>query len=91
MSKLDRETFMSRIQGIVGDATDDDTLAFIADMTDTYDGLSAPSDFEEKYNALLADNEKLRKEYKDRFFAGSKPDTPPDKGASELTYDDLFK
>lgn len=95
MPKLERDAFMERIKAIVGDATDDDALSFIADMTDTYDGLAQPSDWEEKYNAEHAAHEALRKEYKDRFFSGGtngQPDPEPDKpGAEEITYEDLFK
>ena len=95
MPKLERDAFMERIKAIVGDATDDDALSFIADMTDTYDGLAQPSDWEEKYNAEHAAHEALRKEYKDRFFSGganSQPDPEPYKpGAEEITYEDLFK
>lgn len=95
MPKLERDAFMERIKAIVGEATDDDALSFIADMTDTYDGLAQPSDWEEKYNAEHAAHEALRKEYKDRFFSGGgtpSPDPEPDKpGAEEITYEDLFK
>ena len=95
MPKLERDAFMERIKAIVGEATDDDALSFIADMTDTYDGLAQPSDWEEKYNAEHAAHEALRKEYKDRFFSGgttSQADPEPDKpGAEEITYEDLFK
>ena len=95
MPKLERDAFMERIKAIVGEATDDDALSFIADMTDTYDGLAQPSDWEEKYNAEHVAHEALRKEYRDRFFSGggtppdgSEPDKP---GAEEITYEDLFK
>ena len=95
MPKLERDAFMERIKAIVGEATDDDALSFIADMTDTYDGLAQPSDWEEKYNAEHAAHEALRKEYRDRFFSGgtnSQPDPEPNKpGAEEITYEDLFK
>ena len=94
MPKLERDAFMERIRAIVGEATDDDALSFIADMTDTYDGLAQPSDWEEKYNAEHAAHEALRKEYRDRFFSGvtnSQPDPEPGKpGAEEITYEDLF-
>ena len=95
MPKLERDAFMERIKAIVGDATDDDALSFIADMTDTYDGLAQPSDWEEKYNAEHAAHEALRKEYKDGCCSGgtnNQPDPEPDKpGAEEITYEDLFK
>lgn len=95
MPKLERDAFMERIKAIVGEATDDDALSFIADMTDTYDGLAQPSDWEEKYNTEHAAHEALRKEYRDRFFSGGgtpPPDAEPDKpGAEEITYEDLFK
>lgn len=95
MPKLERDAFMERIKAIVGEATDDDALSFIADMTDTYDGLAQPSDWEEKYNTEHAAHEALRKEYRDRFFSGGgtpPADPEPDKpGAEEITYEDLFK
>lgn len=93
MPKLERGAFMERIKAIVGEATDDDALSFIADMTDTYDGLAQPSDWEEKYNTEHAAHEALRKEYRDRFFSGgTTPPAEPDKpGAEEITYEDLFK
>ena len=96
MAKLERDAFMERINAIVGEATDDDALSFIADMTDTYDGLAQPSEWEEKYNTEHAAHEALRKEYRDRFFSGSpeppkQPPAEPDKpGAEEITFDDLF-
>ena len=93
MAKLERDAFMERIRAIVGEATDDDVLSFIADMTDTYDGLAQPSEWEERYNAEHAAHEALRKEYRDRFFSGSSeqpPDEPDKPGAEEITFDDLF-
>lgn len=100
MAKLERDAFMERIKAMVGDATDDNALSFIADMTDTFDSLAQPSDWEARYNAEVEAHNELRKQYKERFFAGNTgpandPSTPPGEpsphGAEEITYDDLFK
>lgn len=69
-----REDFMSRINSLVGDRTDDEALGIIADLSDTYGELSKKevvnvdelnSNWQAKYDAL--DNE-WRNKYKDRFM-----------------------
>lgn len=79
-----------------GDETDE-TIAFIEDVADTLDDLTAKAadstNWEEKYNQLDAD---WRKRYKERFFTGE--DQPEDEEEFEeeekeekTTYEDLFK
>ena len=72
MAVLDRDTFFQRVKERVGDATDDETLAFVEDITDTYndmetrakgDGVDWKSKYEESENTW-------RRKYRERFFAG---------------------
>ena len=71
MAVLDRDTFFQRVKERVGEATDDETLAFVEDITDTYndletrargDGVDWKSKYEESENTW-------RRKYRERFFA----------------------
>lgn len=77
-----------------GDETDE-VLAFIEDVTDTLDDLTAraadSTNWQERYNQLDAD---WRKRYKERFFTGE--DQPEEEEEFEeaeekVTFEDLFK
>lgn len=99
MPQLNREDFMTRIKAIVGEADDDESLSFIADMTDTFDAMSQPSDLQAELDAEKKAHADLRKKYKERFFSGAPADKPNKQpsdethphGAEEITFDDLFK
>ena len=96
MARLSREDFTKAITTVIGDRSDEDSVKFIEDMTDTYNGLEADknvsvTEWEQKYNAL---NETWSKRYKDRFLSGS--DEQQNNGNHETdnepkTYNDLFK
>lgn len=98
MAVLNRDDFMARINERVGDDTSDEALAFIEDMTDTFDNLSSNTDKEEwekKYNEL---DTMWREKYKARFMdPGTDPqhvideqiDDVKDDG-TETTFEDLF-
>ena len=81
-----REAFASAVQGIIGDRTDDDAIAFVQNMFDTYDGANHGIT-QEAHNKAIEDaraetEATWRKKYMDAFF--SKPDesisgtNPPD-------------
>lgn len=68
MAVLSKEVFLNLIKEITKDSTDDDTLKFIEDATDTINSLSDTDgeDWKTKYE----DNDKMwRQKYKDRFFS----------------------
>lgn len=72
MAVLDRDTFFQRVKERVGDATDDETLAFVEDITDTYNDLETRAkgdgtDWKQKYEDSEAT---WRRKYRERFFAG---------------------
>ena len=93
-----REAFLKRIGDRIGDSSSDEDIAFLEDMTDTYDALQSNTD-QETIQRLTAENDELRKKYRERFFkpADSTKDDPDDDEDSEpqekilSSFDDLFK
>lgn len=100
MAILNREDFFNRLHERVGEDTSDDGIAFLEDMTDTYNDMetrltSDGEDWERRYHDL---DETWKKRYRHRFF--SNPETNnPDVGNSgeesyrdkeDITVDDLF-
>lgn len=69
MPIMDRAAFAAKIQEWVGDRTDDETLAAVENIMNTYDELSTGDDsWKEKYE----ENDKAwRKKYRDAFFSGA--------------------
>lgn len=67
MAVLTRDEYIRRIQERMSETPTDDEIAFLEDMTDTYDSLTPTGesvDWEAKYNELDAT---WRKRYTDRF------------------------
>jgi len=98
MSVLTRDDFFNRIQEVAGTDTSDETLAFIEDMTDTYNELEGRAngdgvDWQQRYHEL---DESWKAKYKQRFFSGGGttvvPQTPPpEEKPKDVDYEDLFK
>lgn len=100
MAVLEREEFFRRVEEIVGENTSDEAIAFVEDVTDTYNDLEERAsqdteDWEQRYREL---DEKWRKKYTHRFYSGAgasargngdddKPDEPDTK---EIRIEDLF-
>lgn len=82
------EEFLAMIKQRVGDSTSDEDISFIEDASDT---INSMSQHETEIEKLRAENEDLRKKYRDRFF-GPKPDEPePNEPEPEkLTFESLF-
>lgn len=82
------EEFLTMIRQRVGDSTSDEDIAFIEDASDT---ISSMSQHETEIERLRAENEDLRKKYRDRFF-DPKPDEPEpgEPEPEKLTFDSLF-
>ena len=80
MAVLGKEDFFKRIREHIGDDTSDESIAFIEDVTDTYNALEQSSkdetDWKSKYEEL---DENWKKRYRDRFFEGNddEPETTP--------------
>lgn len=103
MSVLEREKFFEAVQNRIGEDTSDEAIAFIEDMTDTYNDLETKAagdgvDWKQRYDEL---DEKWKKKYAHRFFSGGGTmrtvlAEEPDEEATEdngekITYKDLFK
>lgn len=81
--KLSREDLMSAVASIVGDRTDDEAIAFVENVTDTFDSDSsvelemANTKITELTQKVADTEEKWRKKYMDRFYGGSDEEANP--------------
>lgn len=107
MAVLTKEDFVARVKDRIGEATDDDSIAFLEDMTDTYESLTAngADEWKRKYDDAeqrYQENDKSwREKYRNRFFdkvEKIKEDVKDDQmeegsgaKASDISIDDLFK
>ena len=71
MAKLTQKDFMTKLQAIIGDRTDDEAISFIEDCKDTIS--DAGDEWQKKYEDAVKEKEELdkswRKKYTDRFFS----------------------
>lgn len=91
MARLSKEDFVKSITTIIGDRTDEDSVKFIENMTDTYNGLEADKnvtdkEWEQKYNAL---DHAWSTRYRERFSETITEDKKDDK-TMPTNYNDLF-
>ena len=90
------EEILASAKSIIGESTDDKTLEFVGDLSDT---LSSFKDSESKIKTLEQEKADLdsswRKKYRDRFFSAAPPEdeTPPDPDSPGLKnkFEELFK
>ena len=91
-----REEILESIRARVGGQTDDETISFLEDVTDTLTDFETRAngdgeDWEQRYK----DNDtEWRKKYTERFFSGEPKETPKDQPTEESkpkTFEDLFK
>lgn len=82
------EEFLAMIKQRIGNSTSDEDISFIEDASDT---INSMSQHETEIEKLRAENEDLRKKYRDRFF-DPKPNEPePDEPEPEkVTFESLF-
>lgn len=101
MAILSRDEYFARLHDRLGSDTSDESIAFLEDMTDTYNDMESRShgdgiDWQKKYQEL---DESWKKRYRHRFFSGgdtavpmqtndNSPETEYD--AESITVDDLF-
>jgi hypothetical protein len=94
MAVKTREEILKTIRTRVGDQTDDETISFLEDVTDTLTDLETRANGDgENWEQRYKDNDaEWRKKYKERFFS-SEPVEPkePKQEEKPKTFEDLFK
>ena len=98
MAVRTQQEILESLKARVGDSTDDDTLAFIEDVTDTLSDyetrVSDSNNWKEKYETNDAE---WRQRYRDRFFGNSESEVVEIDNVVEtetekpMTFEDLFK
>ena len=97
MAVKTREELLNTIKTKFGDQTDDETIAILEDVTDTFTDLETKANGDgEDWKAKYEENDaSWRKKYTERFYNADPKDEPPkpDEGDEEApkTYADLFK
>lgn len=101
MAVRSKDEIMQMLRDRIGESTDDDTIHFVEDVTDTLEDYESrtgtAAEWEKKYN----DNDaEWRKRYTERFFSpapagdpAASPDPDPEDPAGHeapKTYEDLF-
>lgn len=76
MAVLSKKEILEQVKTIVGENTDDTTLKFLEDISDTMDDLETKAngdgeDWKTKYDNL---DKEWRTKYQERFFSGSSKD-----------------
>lgn len=79
MAVKTREEILESVRARVGEQTDDETIAFIEDISDTLTDLETKAkgdgaDWKAKYEENDAE---WRKKYTERFYSSSPEDNPP--------------
>ena len=95
MAVKTREDILTAIRAKLGEQTDDDTIALLEDVTDTFTDLeekaSGGTDWKKRYEET---DEAWRKRYTERFYSPEpKPNEPePNQETEEIkNFSDLFK
>lgn len=95
MAVKTREELLNAIKARIGEQTDDDTISFIEDVSDTLSDLETKAKGDgEDWKTKFEENDKdWRKKYTERFFS-SEPTEPPTEPPTELpkakNFDELF-
>ena len=96
MSVRTREEILESIRTRVGKQTDDETIAFLEDVTDTLTDFETRANGDgENWEQRYKDNDaEWRKKYTERFFSNEpaeplEPKEPPE--TKPKTFEDLFK
>lgn len=73
MAVLTREQFMERLNAVVGENTDDNSLSLLEDFTDTFDSFNN-SESVQAFNDLKARYDDLAKRHRERFNSNPNPE-----------------
>jgi len=90
MAKLSKDELLEKVRTYVGDRTDDETLAIIEDISDSFDSSDA-----DEWRQKFEENDKMwREKYISRFFEKNDNgiEDPTDYEEKEYkTFEDLFE
>lgn len=93
MAKLSKDELLEKVRTYVGDRTDDETLAIIEDISDSFDSSDA-----DEWKQKFEENDKMwRDKYISRFFekTDDEIEDPTDEKNDEekeyKTFEDLFE
>lgn len=94
MAVRNKDEILASIQTRLGEQTDDESIAFLEDITDTLNDLETRAqgdgtDWRAKYEQNDAD---WRKRYTERFYSNTpdEPPEPPEDDKKPKTFADLF-
>ena len=96
MAVRTRDELLESYRGIIGESTDDATIAFLEDITDTFSDLETRAngdgiDWRSRYEE---NDREWRSKYTERFFSNEPKDPDPESDPEPekpMTFDDLFK
>ena len=97
MAILSKDDFLARIKERIGEDSSDEAIAFIEDMTDTFDDLSTKASDNTDWKTKYEENDaKWRAKYTERFMKPSDDETDPlvpaeVRDTSPKTFEELFK
>lgn len=93
MAKLSKDELLEKVRTYVGDRTDDETLAIIEDISDSFDSSDA-----DEWRQKFEENDKMwRDKYISRFFEKNEDgiedptDEKDDEEKEYKTFEDLFE
>lgn len=93
MAKLSKDELLEKVRTYVGDRTDDETLAIIEDISDSFDSSDA-----DEWRQKFEENDKMwRDKYISRFFEKNDDgiedptDEKDDEEKEYKTFEDLFE
>lgn len=92
--KLNRDEFISAISAIVGERTDDEAIAFVENMTDTYDAFGdseKDKTIKDLKIRLEQTEEAWRTKYRNRFYSGTDEEENPSNQSLEEDKDEMIK
>lgn len=95
MAILNRDDLMAKLKEHFGEDTDDASLSFIEDVTDTYDDLASKSNVT-ALSEMTQKYDDLQKKYRERFFSGGDDYSNEDdheqheEPRPKLRFEDLF-
>ena len=96
MAVRTREEIITSVQTRLGEQTDDETIAFLEDITDTLNDLETRAQGDgTDWRTMYEENDaEWRKRYTERFYSkepdNNSPSDPPEDDVKPKTFADLF-